>query len=119
MDEFSRDMIKFKPFKIGQNRWAVYHEEHGPVILNTKEQKYYYIENNVRFFEYKNGNKCRFFNTIEEFTLSETKFGVIPFVCTGIKRIKKRTMVNLMDRVNNIHYFYNVELIDNKWVRNK
>ena len=117
--EIYMEKTNLKPFKIGENLWVVEHEEYGPVILNTKEQKYYYIEGGITYFSYNGGNKCRFFNTIEEFYISESKNGVIPIVCTDIKKIKKRTLVTVMDRKNNVYYFYNVELIENNWVRNE
>lgn len=99
--------------------WIVDHELYGKVLLNTETQTFKHVEqNSKKIFNYK-GKNCIFFDSISDFKESDYDIAVIPFVCLGVKAIKRRTMSTLLD-INNVPCdFYNVELINGKWVRNE
>lgn len=105
-----------KPQKIMDNIWVVEHEEYGRVILNTKTQTYTELKQ-FAYFNYK-GKSCRYFESILEFSESESKFGVIAVVCSNFEKVKNRTKATLIDKFNNNYEFYNVERVDNKWMHN-
>lgn len=99
--------------------WIVDHEIYGKVLLNTETQTYKHIEQNRgKIFTY-NGKQCAFFDSMSEFIDSDADIAVVPFVCLGTKTIKKRTMATLLDINNAPCEYYNVELINGRWVRNE
>lgn len=98
--------------------YIVEHEIYGKVLLNTETQTYKHIEQNRnKIFTYS-GKQCAFFDSINEFIESDIEIAVVPFVCLGTKAIKKRTMATLLDINNDVCNYYNVELINGRWVRN-
>ena len=99
--------------------YIVSHELYGKVLLNTETQTFKHIEQNSKqIFNYK-GKNCVFFDSISEFRESDYNTAVIPFVCLGTKTIKRRTMSTILDINNEPCDFYNVELINGRWVRNE
>lgn len=99
--------------------WICDHEVYGKVLLNTKTQTFKHVEQvSKQIFNYK-GKQCEFFDSVSEFIESDSEIAVVPFVCLGVKAIKRRTMATLLDINNAICDYYNVELINGRWVRNE
>ena len=96
----------------------VEHELFGYVLLDTETQTYECIYKQTVNFE-NNGKKTEFFNSTVDFLNSESKMCVIPFICVEHTSHKRRTYVEIID-INNYSYkFFNVELIDSRWIENK
>lgn len=95
------------------------HEVFGPVLLDTETQTYEYIEHNNEVMFNKDDKKVAFFNSGLEFINSGINMGVIPMVCVEHKLHKRRTYIELIDINNYTYTFFNVEMIDSRWVENK
>jgi len=100
-------------------QWIVDHELYGKVLLDTKTQTYKHLEQNSKQIFNYNGKTCTFYDSINEFIESDSDIAVIPFVCLGTKAIKKRTMSTLLDINNALSDFYNVERINDRWIKNE
>lgn len=99
-------------------KWIVDHEIYGKVLFDTGTQKYTYLDyDSIRFFTY-NGKSARFFDTILSMIDVNVELAVVPVVCSDAKQIKARTMINVIDIANNNYTFFNVERINEKWVKN-
>lgn len=97
----------------------VEHEVFGNVLLDTETGMYEYVEKvNNKIFTYNNRSLPYFDHGIE-FLESNVNMGIFPAVCTEYKKMKKRYYYVLLDRLNNSFVFYNVELINYRWISNK
>jgi len=115
-----RDKIStLKIYNIEMAKIVVEHEKYGKVLLDTETQTYEYCENKSTItFIYKN-KSLPYFDSVLDAINSGINMMVVPMVCTESKAHKRRTYVELVD-INNYSYnFYNVEMIDSRWVHNK
>lgn len=97
----------------------VKHEIYGYVLLDTETQTYeYHKSDHTTMFEY-NGKKLPFFNNVLDFLSTSINMCVVPMVCVKHEAHKRRIFIELID-INNYSYnFFNVEMIDSRWVENK
>lgn len=97
----------------------VQHEIYGYVLLDTETQTYEYYENDYTImFEYNN-KKIPFFESALEFLSTSINMCVVPMICVKAEARKRRTLVELIDFNNYAYTFFNVEIIDSRWVANK
>ena len=96
----------------------VEHDVHGKVLFDTETQQYEYYDNsNVEYFSF-NGKSERYFKNTIQFLDSNVKIAVIPVVCSNIGSKGRRTYITIIDWINAYYTFYNVEMINSKWVKN-
>lgn len=99
--------------------FLIEHEKYGKVFFNTDTQEYSYIDEKfTKLFTYKN-KTGRFFNNANDFLESSTTIGIVPIVCVDNDRKGRRTFIEVNDKNNYCYKFFNVEMIDSKWVHNK
>ena len=99
--------------------YIVEHEVFGKVLFDTSTQQYEYlpIQDYVKF-KYKD-KSAPFFDSFLEFIESGINIGIVPVVCVESAQKGRRWFVELMD-INNYNFkFFNVEMIDSKWRKNK
>ena len=97
----------------------VKHEIYGYVLLDTETQTYEYYENaNITMFEY-NDKKLPFFESTLEFLSTSINMVVVPMICVKHEAHKRRTLIELIDLNNYTYTFFNVEMIDSRWIANK
>lgn len=95
------------------------HDIFGPVLYDTIEGTYEYIEPSTsKKFRY-NGKKSSYYDNISEFLESNENQAVVPCVCIENKPIKRRTVATVVCYDNNPYSLFNVEMIDSKWKENK
>jgi hypothetical protein len=95
---------------------TVDHSDKGKCLLDTELSKYYILPEARNQFEI-NGKLFPFYDEFAVFIESDDYHAIIPVFCGGFKRIKKRTQAELISRIGS-RLFFNVERINNKWVKN-
>lgn len=96
----------------------VNHETLGKVLFDTETQEYEYVEPlNCTFFTYK-GRSEKYFESISDFLESGENIGITPVVCMTNKTKGKRTFIEVIDYINYNYVFFNVEMINSRWVTN-
>lgn len=96
----------------------VNHETLGKVLFDTETQEYEYVEPlNYKFFTYK-GKTERYFDTVPDFLESTAEIGIVPMTCMVSKAKGKRTLIEAIDHINYNYVFFNMEMINSRWVTN-
>lgn len=96
----------------------VNHETLGKVLFDTETQEYEYVEPlNCKFFTYK-GKSEKYFDNVASFLESNDNIGIVPVLCAANKVKGKRTFIEVIDHANYNYIFFNVEMINSRWVTN-
>jgi len=95
------------------------HEIYGYVLLDTETQTYEYYESEYSVMFENDGKKLPFFESTLEFLSTGINMVVVPMICVKHEIVKRRTVVELIDLNNYSYNFFNVEMIDSRWVANK